>query len=70
MFGYAHTNPTKLSYKRQNKIPTYQYSKIRDIDLEELFFIEKIKNRKIYTVNRSGSDVIAGGTGFFRGCIT
>lgn len=32
---------TEEFYKRQNKIPTYQYSKIRDTDLEELFFIEK-----------------------------
>jgi hypothetical protein len=28
-------------YKRQNKVPTYQYSKISDIELEALFFIEK-----------------------------
>ena len=32
---------TEEYYKRKNKIPTYQYSKIRDIELEELFFIEK-----------------------------
>ena len=32
---------TKEFYKQQNKIPTYQYSKIKDSDLESLFSIEK-----------------------------
>ena len=36
-------------YKKQNKIPTYQYSKIRDIELESLVDIEKIINKSKFT---------------------
>ena len=32
---------TQEFYKQQNKIPTYQYSKMKDSDLESLFSIEK-----------------------------
>lgn len=37
---------TQEFYKQQNKIPTYQYSKIKDSDLESLFSIEKNIQKK------------------------
>jgi hypothetical protein len=37
---------TKEFYKQQNQIPTYQYSTIKDNDLEELFTIEKNIQKK------------------------
>ena len=36
-------------YKKQNKIPIYQYSKIRDIELESLVNIEKVINKSKFT---------------------
>jgi len=37
-----------LEGKNENQIPTYQYSKIRDIDLKELFDIEKNLDDSIF----------------------
>ncbi|MDM8561714.1 hypothetical protein [Candidatus Parabeggiatoa sp. HSG14] len=38
----------RLEGKDENKIPTYQYSKIRDIDLKKLFDIEKNLDDSIF----------------------
>ena len=37
-----------LEGKNENQIPTYQYRKIRDIDLKELFDIEKNLDDSIF----------------------
>ena len=44
-------------YKKQNKIPTYQYSKIRDIELESVVDIEKVIDKTKFKEWFQNSDI-------------